>query len=392
MHGCEGRPDISLHIFLMESLLIYLFSWYILKCKRKIYPADIAKNMSNLWKNLWDYEDNYYRINRMIAVVLCVIVFSEGIAIGLPMIYSIAIIPRGCTVPPSVFARVFYWIVGGVFGLLGLACLVITVGGIGYTIYKRYKWIKNGSEDDRRAKRLLQTVNRASLGAQSRVTVLYEDIRTALEANSEHSKTFTIAHTILSRNIINLCTVYASDVCGTDSNWSMVCTVCQNSIDRTDLVVVLYGTQGLRHRECISSENYFSDSFRIRNAINGLRSEVNNLARGMPLWDVPNIRMCRAKSGIAIRKNEMTKRQEREREREREREGSDHLMAILSPFVDDSEEGVGPGEEMRVPMERRSFEMEGRTIEMELQRLDMERQKLKMMMQRFEMERSRVAM
>jgi len=288
MHGCEGRPDIAFHLFLIVLLVIYL-SWYILT-GGNIDPHEVVRQFSRLGERFGFDEDSYEFLIQVMIIVLCVFGLCGGMAMGWYMVYSTAIIPRGCTVPPSIFARVYYWTVGGVFGLLGIACLVITVGVTGYGIYKGYKWVCEKYRDNRRAKRLLQTVNRASLGAQSRVTFLYEDIRTALEASSKHSYTTKIASRIFTKNILNLCTVYASDICYKNPHFHLICTECEDRVEPTDTVVVLYGDYAINHRECMTIEEYLPRPSDILKAINTLRDEVERIARDRPFWDIEDIR------------------------------------------------------------------------------------------------------
>jgi len=298
MHGCEGRPDITLHLFLVELLVVYL-SWYILT-DGIIDPNEVIREMSRLGERFLCDEERYHIVLGMMVIVLVVFLLSGGTVMGWYMVYSIAIIPRGCTVPPSVLARVYYWTVGGVFGLLGILCLVTAVGGTSYGIYKGCKFMCEQYKDNRRAKRLLQTVNRASLGAQSRITVLYEDIRTALYLNSEHSNTYNIAHKILTENILNLCTVYASDICDESSDLSILCPECDYSLEPTDSVVVLYEKDVILHRKCISVDEYLTGSIAIRRTMDNLWIEVKDIARDRPLWDIEDIRRCRIIIGKEI--------------------------------------------------------------------------------------------
>jgi len=273
MHGCEGRPEIAIHLFLVQFSVASVF-WYIVADGVKYPNIAALRHAYILGYSLGLDTDSYEQLVRITYIVLCVFGLGGGTVMGWYMVYSIAIIPRGCTVPPSMLARVYYWTVGGVFGLLGIVCLAITVKIIRHAIYKECKRISKSGKDNRQAKRLLQTVNRASLGAQSRVTVLYEDIIAILVASSSDSNTYRIANKMFKENILNLCTVYASDICDTDLELSMLCSTCKKKLQPTDPVVVLYTDSEVTHLDCFPMDKYHSQGYIDVETISALKAEV----------------------------------------------------------------------------------------------------------------------
>jgi len=254
MEGCEGRPDLSLHLVLAIVMALIL-GFYIY-----LGHIDITKGMDNddmtaIGRRFGCDLEAQNRMFFMSNMVVAVQLLSCGAYLGFYHLYSTAILPRACTHPPSTLAKVYYWSVAGISGLIGLGCALFGICVLGYlAVMQAKEWLAQ-YRDKRQLKRLLQTVNDVHLtqSSASRLTFLLTHLHRYLCVANDLPRTTEIAWKIFTDNNINLCTVFACDVCEADEGILTKCDLCEERFERADSIVLLFESRLFRHRDCMLS-------------------------------------------------------------------------------------------------------------------------------------------
>jgi len=253
MEGCEGRPDLSLHLVLAIAMALIL-GFYIYLGHIDITKGMDEDDMTEIGRRFGCDLEAQNRMFFMANVVFAVQLLCCGAYLGFYHLYSTAILPRACTYPPSTLAKVYYWSVAGITGLIGLGCALFGICVLGYlAVMQAKKWLAK-YKDHRQLRRLLQTVNDVNLTQSSaaRLTFLLTHLQSYLFLGNEFPLTASVALKIFIDTNINLCTVSCCDVCGEDERILTKCVQCEESFERTDFILLFFDTFSdfLRHRDC----------------------------------------------------------------------------------------------------------------------------------------------
>jgi len=262
MEGCEGRPDIAIHMMVGMGMAMIL-GCYIYMGHLQYYKMRNNYDYNKVGRRIGCDRYNNDKFFHTIYTITAVILSTCATLQGAYHLYTSIIIPTRCVHPPSTLSREFYWIVSAGLAITGLWRMIIAVKTIALLAKIKIDKAKLEKKDKKQLMRLLQTVNDARKSDHTAVTLLYTDIDNYLYPYEHLELTHRYAWRIFLQAMINICTVDTGKIIKEGEIINAMCKSCSYPIERSDLVVIFYDIPTIHHYHCVqlnlSDSAYFID-------------------------------------------------------------------------------------------------------------------------------------